>query len=215
MDRPRRVRRVVGPPPELPSPSGPFVGAPGGDGLLCFYDNNPEIRDLGDGNNVPVSKVWERLEKDYRFMSGSRPDLRDERQPVVTGIREEYERDIENQNLRPNGGDRRSEAARTRLDAVKSGPSSGPPTGNSRARALRKLRTERDAGNAEAGRLLDEVLAERVKPNAAMIEAGFRPKRASYITTDPDAILRSLMANVSPEVLRALCDLLNKEINDD
>ncbi|WP_261561615.1 hypothetical protein [Frankia tisae] len=47
--------------------------------------------------------------------------------------------------------------------------------GNSETGALRRLRREAEAGNAQAAELRTEVLAGRLTAHAAMVRAGFRP----------------------------------------
>jgi len=79
---------------------------------------------------------------------------------------------IDEATQRKSGGDKRSEEyAKTTVDIV----NSERPTGNSRERALRKLRND-------APELHKRVLAEELSCNAAMIEAGFRKKRTPFDT---------------------------------
>lgn len=78
------------------------------------------------------------------------------------------------------------------------------PTGNSAARALRKLRA--DAPEAHA-----RVLAGELSPHAAMVEAGFR-RKTLQIPTDVDGAARALARKFTPEELQRLMELLAERI---
>jgi hypothetical protein len=96
-------------------------------------------------------------------------------------------RDMLDQALqRPNGGDRKTESAAIRFNIVKS----GPPMGNAKEHALRKLRTF-------APELHAEVLQGRLSAHAAMVQAGYRKRTASVPLnpTDAAATLRRLFTD--------------------
>lgn len=75
--------------------------------------------------------------------------------------------DIAEQEQQPHGGDRKSEKYRIKIDDVQL--DSAAPTGNSRQRALRKLRKSRPD-------LHERVLSGGLTPHGAMVEAGFRER---------------------------------------
>ncbi|MEV0843596.1 hypothetical protein AB0I55_29135 [Actinocatenispora sera] len=77
------------------------------------------------------------------------------------------------------------------------------PEGNSREKALRRLR--KDAPELHA-----DVLAGRMSAHAAMIEAGFRPRTFSVRADDADAVARSLRKHMSAEDLARLAKLLGE-----
>jgi hypothetical protein len=85
------------------------------------------------------------------------------------------------------------------------------PQGNSKARALRKLRTEADRGNEQAAELHADVLAERLSAHAAMIQAGFRPKMISVPISKPERVAAYLRKHMPRESLLRLVELLTKE----
>jgi hypothetical protein len=85
------------------------------------------------------------------------------------------------------------------------------PQGNSRAKALRKLRTEADNGNGKAAELHAEVLAERISAHAAMVQAGFRPKTISVPVSKPERVAAYLRKHMPRESLLRLVELLTKE----
>ncbi len=70
------------------------------------------------------------------------------------------------------------------------------PTGNTKARALRRLR-------ADAPELHERVLAGELTPHAAMIEAGFRP-RTITIPIDPNTAADRIRRNFTPDQLAEL-----------
>lgn len=78
------------------------------------------------------------------------------------------------------------------------------PQGNSRERALRKLR--KDAPELHA-----EVIAGRLSTHAAMVKAGFRPKTVSIRLDDPASAIRTLRAKASPEFIAELRKLLDED----
>src|SRR6266496_2587115 len=75
------------------------------------------------------------------------------------------------------------------------------PRGTSRAYALRRLR--KDAPELHA-----EELAGRLKPNAAMVKAGFRPRTLTVPLGRPDSVAQTLIKHMEPEELIALVRLL-------
>ena len=77
------------------------------------------------------------------------------------------------------------------------------PDGNSRDRALRKLRA--DAPNLHA-----EVLAGRLSAHAAMVKAGFRPKTATIRLDNAASAARALKNNATPEYVAELRRLLDE-----
>jgi hypothetical protein len=85
------------------------------------------------------------------------------------------------------------------------------PQGNSKIRALRKLRTEADHGNKEAAELHAEVLADHISPHAAMIQAGFRPKTVSVPISKPERVAAYLRKHMPREAILRLIELLTKE----
>ena len=86
----------------------------------------------------------------------------------------------------PEGGDKRSEAARTTVYIGHS----DRPAGNTKERALRKLRTS-------APELHADVLQGRLSAHAAMVQAGYRKRIASVPLnpTDAAATLRRLFTD--------------------
>jgi hypothetical protein len=79
----------------------------------------------------------------------------------------------------------------------------GRPEGNSRDKALRKLR--KDAPELHA-----EVLAGRLSAHAAMVKAGYR-KRTFTVRPDPSSAVRSLRKYMTPDQLAELARLLTEE----
>lgn len=75
------------------------------------------------------------------------------------------------------------------------------PQGTSRDRALRKL-------EACAPELLADVLAGRISPHAAMVQAGFRPKTFTVRADRPDSVARALRKYLTAEQLVELRRLL-------
>lgn len=96
------------------------------------------------------------------------------------------------------GGDRKSDSYRITFDNVQGDPA---PTGNSESAALRRLRKDRPDLHAE-------VLAGHMKANAAMVQAGYRPKTISVPVARPEAVARSLRKHMSADTRRALAKLL-------
>ncbi len=82
----------------------------------------------------------------------------------------------------------------------------GRSDGTSKRQALRKLRSD-------APELHDEVVAGRMSPHAAMVQAGFRPKTLTIRLDDPMRAAQSLLRQADPEflagLLRALADILS------
>lgn len=95
-----------------------------------------------------------------------------------------------------------------RTDLGNNVPEVGRPEGNSKAKALRRLRKEADAGNGEAAGLRDEVLAGRLSAHQAMVRAGFRPKTLTVPADRPESIARTLRKHLTPDRLRELRELL-------
>ena len=117
--------------------------------------------------------------------------------------------DLLDQALRnPHGGDHRSDNAQINVNNVHVDPR---PQGNGRARAIRKLRTEADRGNVQAAALHADVLADRISPHAAMIQAGFRPKTISVPVSKPERIAAYLRKHMPREAILRLVELLTKE----
>lgn len=112
----------------------------------------------------------------------------------------------------PHGGDHKSENAQINVSNVHVDP--GRPAGNTRARALRKLRTEAEHGNEKAAELHAEVLADRLSAHAAMVQAGFREKTVSVPVGKPERIAKYLRKHMPREALRRLAELLTQEESD-
>jgi hypothetical protein len=93
------------------------------------------------------------------------------------------------------GGDTRSQAARTTVDNVNSGPV-GRPSGNSSQRALRVLREK-------APELHAKVLAGEMSANAAMVKGGFRKKTVT-LTVEVESAARTLRKAFTKRQLRQL-----------
>lgn len=75
------------------------------------------------------------------------------------------------------------------------------PQGNTRARALRRLRKDKPELHAD-------VLAGRLSAHAAMVQAGFRPKTVSVPVSQPDSIAAALRRHLSPDDIARLIKLL-------
>jgi hypothetical protein len=76
------------------------------------------------------------------------------------------------------------------------------PTGTSKYYALRRLR--RDAPDLHA-----DVLAGKLSAHAAMVKAGFRPKRFTVVVNSkPDQIAATLRRQLDPDTLAAVAQLL-------
>ena len=118
--------------------------------------------------------------------------------------------DLLDQALRnPHGGDHRSGSARTNVSDIHVG--SARPAGTTRARAIRKLRTEAERGNEVAADLHADVLADRISPHAAMVQAGFRPKTISVPISKPERVAAYLRKHMPREAILRLVELLTKE----
>jgi hypothetical protein len=76
--------------------------------------------------------------------------------------------------------------------------------GTSKEQALRRLR--KDAPELHA-----EVIAGRLKANAAMVQAGFRPRTSTVRIDDPASVARTLRAHMTADQLTALAHLLLAE----
>lgn len=85
------------------------------------------------------------------------------------------------------------------------------PTGNSEAKALRRLRKEADAGNTEAAELRAEVLAGRLSAHGAMVRAGYRPRTVSVPVGRPESVAAALKRHMTPDQLARLVVLLVAE----
>lgn len=90
-------------------------------------------------------------------------------------------------------------------------PAPARPQGTSRAHAIRKLRTEAERGNEKASELHADVLADRISPHAAMIQAGFRQKTISVPVSKPERIAAYLRKHMPREAILRLVELLTKE----
>lgn len=75
--------------------------------------------------------------------------------------------------------------------------SKGRPSGNSQARALRRLR--KDAPELHA-----EVIAGRLSAHAAMVKAGFRTRTISVPVEHPDRVAAALRRHMTQEQLEEL-----------
>lgn len=75
--------------------------------------------------------------------------------------------------------------------------SEGRPSGNSQARALRRLR--KDAPELHA-----EVIAGRLSAHAAMVKAGFRTRTISVPVEHPDRVAAALRRHMTQEQLEEL-----------
>jgi len=75
------------------------------------------------------------------------------------------------------------------------------PTGNTRERALRKLR-------ADAPDLHADVLAGRLSAHRAMVQAGFRPNTFTVPDTSPEAIAAALRRQLPADVIAHVAALL-------
>jgi len=70
------------------------------------------------------------------------------------------------------------------------------PTGNTRAAGLRRLRKDRPD-------LHERVVAGELKVNAAMVEAGFRPKTIT-VPLDTEAVAAAILRHFTPEQIAEL-----------
>lgn len=75
------------------------------------------------------------------------------------------------------------------------------PTGNSKEKALRRLRKDRPD-------LLERVEVGELSPHGAMVEAGFRPRTVSVPVVSPETIARSLKRHLNEDALWRLIELL-------
>lgn len=115
--------------------------------------------------------------------------------PEAAGL---LERELEEEH----GGDRRSLDFKNNNVHLESGAAN--PQGNSRSRALRKLRKDKPELHAD-------VLAGRLSAHAAMVQAGFRPKTVSVPVSQPDSIAAALRRHLSPDDIARLIKLLLEE----
>lgn len=83
-------------------------------------------------------------------------------------------------------------------------PEVGRPEGNTRAKALRRLRKDKPELHAD-------VLAGRLSAHSAMVQAGFRPKTVSVPVSRPDSIAAALRRHLSPDDIARLIKLLLDE----
>lgn len=100
--------------------------------------------------------------------------------------------------------------AQSMLDAASGARSSGNnvpsrPEGNTRRKALRRLRDQRPD-------LHDEVVAGRLSAHAAAVEAGFRPPTFTVRADDPVAAARVIRKHMTAEQLFTLARLLTEEV---
>lgn len=77
----------------------------------------------------------------------------------------------------------------------------GRPEGNSREKALRRLRST-------APELHADVLAGRLSAHAAMVQAGYRPKTATVRTDSPEQVASALRRLLGPEDIARVIALL-------
>lgn len=82
------------------------------------------------------------------------------------------------------------------------------PTGNSRGRALRRLRQD-------APELHARVLAGELSPHKAMVEAGLRPRTVTITPAEPASVARTLRREMSPDHRATLIELLQHGDTDD
>ncbi len=78
------------------------------------------------------------------------------------------------------------------------------PAGTTMDAALRRLRKDRPD-------LHKRVLAGELKPNAAMVQAGFRPRALTVRPDDPASVARSLRRHMSAADIARLVELLGVE----
>lgn len=75
------------------------------------------------------------------------------------------------------------------------------PEGNSRSKALRRLR--KDAPELHA-----DVLAGRISAHGAMVKAGYRPRTSTVRTDSPEQVAAALRRLLSPEDIALVIKLL-------
>lgn len=78
------------------------------------------------------------------------------------------------------------------------------PEGNTRAKALRRLRKD-------SPKLHEDVLAGRLTAHGAMVQAGYRPKTISVPVTRPEAIAHALRRHLDADQIAQLIRLLLTE----
>lgn len=78
-------------------------------------------------------------------------------------------------------------------------------------KALRKLRSEAQHGNERAASLHAKVLAGEISANAAMIQAGFRPRMISVPIGRPERVAAYLRRHMPREALARLVSLLSDD----
>jgi len=81
-------------------------------------------------------------------------------------------------------------------------------TGNRRDYTLDRL--QRDAPE-----LFDAVQRKELSPNAAAVQAGFRPKTFTVRADRPASIVATLRRQLPPEVLASVVNLLTKTVGKD
>lgn len=104
-----------------------------------------------------------------------------------------YDQAVQN----PHGGDHTSAESKNNNIQL-------APQGMSKARALRKLRSD-------APKLHAEVLAGNISAHAAMVQAGFRPKTFTVRADRPESVARTLRKHLTRDQLRELAEMLADE----
>jgi hypothetical protein len=104
-----------------------------------------------------------------------------------------YDQAVQN----PHGGDHASAESKNNNIQL-------APQGTSKARALRKLRSD-------APKLHAEVLAGNISAHAAMVQAGFRPKTFTVRADRPESVARTLRKHLTRDQLRELAEMLADE----
>lgn len=100
---------------------------------------------------------------------------------------------------RPNGGDRKSDGIR--FDNVQT-DAEIPPTGNTSAAALRRLRKDSPG-------LHQKVIRGEMSPHGAMVQAGFRRKTIT-VPCDPQKAADAIRRHFSPEQIAEIAIILGK-----
>lgn len=77
------------------------------------------------------------------------------------------------------------------------------PTGTTSTAAIRRLRKDRPD-------LLDSVLEGELSPHAAMVEAGFRPRKFQVYAEDVERTARLLVKHMTPDAIEELQVWLDK-----
>lgn len=127
---------------------------------------------------------WAELERTYRYAKRYAPELFElALSDAARQMQELNEKDKINLELHPHGGDRRSEAW-IKNDNTKNDVNLEKPTGNSVAKALRRLRKDRPDIHAR-------VLMGELSPHGGMIDAGFRKRGKSRAMSGLERLRRA------------------------